>query len=144
MVKHISPGVSETQGLTATENWQIPFAIAKPDPGNCGEHRPLWVLKGAGHENPKSPSLAWLTPPPTLVTALQALLWGKCPCASPSLWPWVSWMGPSEPLSAPPCRCKSVMSSSGTPSSSQVPSPPSPWTPVPGRSGQSLRSAGGC
>lgn len=106
----------------------------------------LWVLKGAGHENPNPPSLACLTtsPPPTLVTALQALLWGKCPRASPCPWPQGSWMGPSEPLSAPPCRCESVKSSSGTPGSSPLPSPRSPWTPLPGRSSRSVGSAGGC
>lgn len=83
-------------------------------------------------------------PPPTLVTALQALLWGKCPRASPCPWPRGSCMGPSEPLSAPPCRCESVKSSSGTPGSSPLPSPRSPWTPLPGRSGWSIGSAGEC
>lgn len=110
------------------------------DPPPCH----LWVLKGAGHENPNPPSLACLTPPPPAVTALQALLWGKCPCTSPCPWPRGFWMGPSEPLSAPRCRCESVKSSSGTPGSSPVPLPPSPWTPLPGRSGQSVGSAGGC
>ena len=31
-------GSQSLRGPTAAENWQIPFAIAKPDPGNCGGH----------------------------------------------------------------------------------------------------------